>query len=72
MERESSMLLITPWERSVLELLAAGLTTIDLARRLGLAETEIEGRLKQLFYTLGAADRAGAVDAAARRGLLRN
>jgi DNA-binding CsgD family transcriptional regulator len=61
---------ITPWERDALELLALETTTGEMARRLGVAEPEIEGRLATLFARMGAASRADAVAAALRRGLL--
>jgi DNA-binding NarL/FixJ family response regulator len=61
---------ITPWERSVLELLASGLATNELARRLGVTEPEMEARLITLFARMGAATQADAVASASRRGLL--
>lgn len=65
------LLHITPWERSVLELLANGTTTNELAGRLGIAERDLERHLTALFARMGATSRADAVAVAARRGLLR-
>jgi DNA-binding NarL/FixJ family response regulator len=62
---------ITPWERSALELLAAGTTVTQIGGRLGASLDEIEERLAVLFAKFGAATRAEAVAAASRRGLLR-
>jgi DNA-binding NarL/FixJ family response regulator len=61
---------ITPWERSVLELLATGTNTSEMARRLGMPEPEIQVRLRTLFARMGANSPADAIAAAARRGLL--
>ena len=64
------MLHITPWERSALQLLAAGTPTAQLAVNLGVAEGDVTGRLSALFSKLGAATETDAVNAALRRGLL--
>jgi DNA-binding NarL/FixJ family response regulator len=61
---------ITPWERLALELLASGMATTELARRLDVTEPEMEGRLMTLFARMGAASAADAVASASRRGLL--
>ena len=64
------MLHITPWERGVLEQLAAGAATTEIARQLGLNDREIESSLATLFARMGVTSRAEAIVAAARRGLL--
>ena len=64
------MLHITPWERSVLELLANGTNARDMAWRLGLSEPEMQLQLSTLFARMGASSAADAVAAALRRGLL--
>jgi len=64
------MLHITPSERTVLESLANGEATPDIARRLGVPEIEIEVRMAALFSRMGVSNRAEAVAAAARRGLV--
>jgi len=69
-ENRMLMLHITPVERAVLECLASGSATTDIARRLGVKELEIESCLATLFARMGVASRAEAVAAAARRGLL--
>jgi DNA-binding NarL/FixJ family response regulator len=61
---------ITPWERGVLEQLAGGAATTDIARQLGLNDREIESSLATLFARMGVTDRAEAVAVAVRRGLL--
>jgi DNA-binding NarL/FixJ family response regulator len=65
------MIQITPWERSMLELLAIGRTTAQIAGNLGVSEHDVEQRLAVLFAKMGAGSRAEAVAAASRRGLLR-
>ncbi len=64
------MLLITPWERSALALLANGVSLGHIARQLEVSEPEAELRLTALLAKLGAAGYPDAVAAAARRGLL--
>jgi DNA-binding CsgD family transcriptional regulator len=64
------VLRITPWERSVLQLLADGKATSELAGRFRLSEWEVESHLTRLFERLGASNRAEAIAAAFRRGLL--
>jgi DNA-binding NarL/FixJ family response regulator len=61
---------ITPWERNVLEQLAAGSATTEIARQLGVNDGEIESSLAVLFARMGVANRAEAIASAARRGLL--
>jgi DNA-binding NarL/FixJ family response regulator len=61
---------ITPWERSVLELLANGTDARDMAVRLGIPEIEMHMRLRTLFARMGASTPADAVAAALRRGLV--
>jgi DNA-binding CsgD family transcriptional regulator len=61
---------ITPVERAVLQLLADGKGTTDIAGRLGLSEGAIEALLTMLFERMGAASRPEAIAAALRRGLL--
>jgi len=65
-----AVLHITPWERGVLEQLASGVATSELARQLGVNDREIESSLAILFARMGVASRAEAIAAAARRGLL--
>jgi len=65
-----AVLHITPWERGVLEQLASGVATSELARQLGVNDREIESSLAVLFARMGVASRAEAIAAAARRGLL--
>jgi len=61
---------ITPSERQALQLLADGHTTDTVAVSLGIGRLEVDPLLTRLFAAMGAACRAEAVAAAARRGLL--
>jgi DNA-binding NarL/FixJ family response regulator len=64
------VLQITPEERAVLQLLADGNATTDIAARLGLSERALEGRLAMLLMRMGVANPVEAVADALRRGLL--
>ena len=64
------MLHITPWERTALQILAVGEGNEAIASRLRIGAHEVEAYLAGLFERLGAANRAEAVAAALRRGLL--
>jgi DNA-binding NarL/FixJ family response regulator len=64
------VLRISPWERGVLEQLASGAATSEIARQLGVHDHEIEASLATLFVRMGVASRAEAIAVAARRGLL--
>jgi DNA-binding NarL/FixJ family response regulator len=65
------MIQITPWERLVLELLAAGSSPKQISQHFGVTEHETGLRLSRLFTKMGATSQAEAVAAASRRGLLR-
>ena len=65
-----SVLWITPWERSALQLLADGHTTNELSSRLRFTPSEIESLLARLFTAMGAATPTEAVLIAQERGLL--
>ena len=64
------MLRITPWERGMLEQLARGVATKDIAPRWGMDEPDVESRLRMLFARMGVTSASEAVAAAARRGLV--
>ena len=64
------VLQITPVERAVLQLLADGNTIPDIAGRLRLAESAIDGLLTELLERMGAASPVEAVADGLRRGLL--
>lgn len=64
------MLLISPAERSALQLLANGKATAEIAGHLGTSEGELEARLTTLFGRMGVASRTEAITVALRRGLL--
>ena len=70
MGKEEGLLHITPWERSALQSLSEGKSAAELARTLGLPESEIRQQLAALFLRMGAASETDAVAAACRRGLI--
>jgi DNA-binding NarL/FixJ family response regulator len=61
---------LTERENEVLQLLAAGLTTGALARKLFMSESTAKGHLARLYEKLGATNRTQAVMNAVRLGLL--
>jgi len=63
-------LILTPWERRALQLLADGHTTADMAASLDVSAPECETLLAALFAVMGAATQAEAIADADRRGLL--
>ena len=63
-------LALTPRERSVLELVAAGRSNRAIATELGMSEHTAKFHVRSLLDKLGAETRADAVARAARRGLL--
>ena len=62
------MLHITPREKLLLQLLADGKTSPELARCLEIAD--VDSALAELFATIGATSQAHAVAIAEKRGLL--
>ena len=70
MSRLSAILLITPWERTALQLLAGGNGMRDIAVALGLSEFDADLGLLGLFGKIGARSHQEAIDMASRRGLL--
>lgn len=61
---------LTPREREVLALLARGLANKQMAARLGITEHTVKAHVASIYEKLHAGNRAEAVVAAARRGLL--
>lgn len=61
---------LTPREREVLALLAQGLANKAIAPRLGITEHTVKAHVAAIYDKLGAGNRAEAVMAAARRGLV--
>jgi two-component system, NarL family, nitrate/nitrite response regulator NarL len=57
-------------EREVLELVAAGLNAPEIGRRVHLSTATVKTHLSHVYEKLGVADRAAAVAAAMRRGLV--
>jgi len=64
------VLLITPTERAVLQLLADGNATRDIASRLRLSERAIDAMVTALRERMGAASLVEAIADARRRGVL--
>jgi two-component system, NarL family, nitrate/nitrite response regulator NarL len=62
---------LTTRDREILNLLAEGLTSPQIAKRLYLSVSTIKTHQHSLYEKLGVADRAAAVAAAMRRGLIR-
>jgi two-component system, NarL family, nitrate/nitrite response regulator NarL len=61
---------LTPREREVLTLLGEGLANKAIAPRLGITEHTVKAHVAAIYAKLGAGNRAEAVMAAARAGLL--
>jgi two-component system nitrate/nitrite response regulator NarL len=57
-------------EREILELVAQGMTAPQIGRRLHLSTPTVKSHLAHLYEKLGVSERAAAVAAAMRRGLL--
>jgi DNA-binding NarL/FixJ family response regulator len=62
---------VTRRELEVLQLIAEGLNTRDIARRLWVTEETVKTHVRRLLNKLGARTRAQAVAVAFRRGVLR-
>jgi DNA-binding NarL/FixJ family response regulator len=60
---------LTPRERQMLDLLAAGLPTVAIARRLGVATKTVSNTLSTIFAKLGVTNRTQAALLARRAGL---
>jgi DNA-binding CsgD family transcriptional regulator len=60
---------ITARERQVLELVAAGCSTAEIARALWITEDTVRTHIKRMLVRLGARTRAHAVAIAFREGL---
>jgi DNA-binding NarL/FixJ family response regulator len=63
-------IVLTPREREVLALLAEGLANKMIAPRLGISEHTVKTHVAAVYEKLHARNRAEAVVAAARQGLL--
>jgi two-component system, NarL family, nitrate/nitrite response regulator NarL len=62
--------LLSPREREILGLIAAGELAPEIAERLGLSPATVRTHLQHLYEKLGVSDRAAAVAQAMRRGIL--
>jgi DNA-binding NarL/FixJ family response regulator len=67
---ESAGAPLTPREREVLALLAEGLPNKAIAPRLDITEHTVKAHVAAIYHKLGAGNRAEAVVAAARQGLI--
>jgi two-component system nitrate/nitrite response regulator NarL len=67
---ERQALDLTERERSVLELAVKGFTVVAMGKQLHLSPATIKVHLSTLYAKLGVSDRASAVAAAVRRGLV--
>jgi two-component system nitrate/nitrite response regulator NarL len=61
---------LTPREREILEMIAAGRSLPEIARELILGLTTVKTHAQHLYEKLGVSDRAAAVAEAMRRGLI--
>jgi two-component system nitrate/nitrite response regulator NarL len=61
---------LTPRELEVLRMVSEGLTTPEIARQLVLGTATVKSHLQTLYDKLGVSDRASAVAAAMRQGIL--
>jgi two-component system, NarL family, nitrate/nitrite response regulator NarL len=68
---ERQVLDLTDRERAVLELAVEGLTVAAMGQRLHVSPATVKVHLSTLYAKLGVGDRASAVAAAIRRGLVR-
>jgi two-component system nitrate/nitrite response regulator NarL len=62
---------LTARELEVLQLAAQGLSAPQTAVQLGISRTTVRTHLEHVYEKLGAGDKASAVAAALRRGLIR-
>jgi two-component system nitrate/nitrite response regulator NarL len=69
-EREAQLAAFTPRELDVLHLLARGLDTATIAKRLGIAPHTVEWHVRHLIEKLQVHSKLQAVVEAARRGLI--
>jgi DNA-binding NarL/FixJ family response regulator len=68
--RERGVAALSPREREVLKLVAAGATNAQVAEQLGIGRESVKTLVSRAFAKLGATKRAEAVSEAHRRGLL--
>jgi DNA-binding NarL/FixJ family response regulator len=61
---------VTPRETEVLQLASHGLTASDIAEQLVLSTGTVKTHLRNIYCRLGVADKAAAVAAALRHGLI--
>jgi DNA-binding NarL/FixJ family response regulator len=61
---------LTPRQTEILRLVAAGLTSTEIAHRVRLSEVTVKWHVKNAMERLGAASRAEAVAIALRKRLL--
>jgi two-component system nitrate/nitrite response regulator NarL len=69
-ERTAGEPQLTPREQEVLQLIAEGLSSPEIGKRIHLSPTTVKSHLHKLYEKLGVSDRAAAVAEAMRRGML--
>ena len=69
-DRSSALASVTPREREVLSLLAAGLTNREIAGRLVVSEHTVHRHVTNILRKLGLPSRTAAAAHAVRHGLL--
>jgi LuxR family maltose regulon positive regulatory protein len=62
---------LTPAERRVLDLLATHMTSLEIARKLGVSPNTMKSHVRDIFRKLGAHSRGEAIERAREVGLLR-
>ncbi len=61
---------LSPRQQQVLELMAEGMTNIEIGEQLGITERTVKAYAQELYSKLEVSNRAGAVAEAAKQGLL--
>ena len=69
-KRKPGQIALSPRERAVLQLVAAGQTNVEIALALGISSETVKTLIQRIFQKLGARRRAEAVSAAHELGLL--
>ena len=61
---------LTPRETEIVQLMGQGLTNKEISARLGIASETVHAHIKHIFFKLEVSNRAAAVAAAVRRGII--
>ncbi len=68
--RRRSLAVLSPREKQVVRLVADGIGTVPISKKLDISDKTVRTHLQNLYDKLGVSDRAAAVAEAMRRGLL--